>query len=141
MKKRIIFFITCLSIFCFSGNIAAQGAAKTEITSVRQNAETVEFTIESTKPFYVGGNVHILHIGNKDFTRSKQTKKDGKGTLTFLIPLAEWNALTDGADMWMTYGNLFKISPDQNTDIKSLCAKSPSKCWYLNKFSAGLLKK
>jgi hypothetical protein len=140
MKNRILIF-TCLSMFYFSTKIVAQENAKTTITSVKQNEQMIEFTIEASKPFYYGGNVHILHIGNKDFAHSKQTKNDNKGILTFLIPVADWNALTDGADVWMSYGNLFKTSPDEQTDIKSLCEKSPQKCWYLNKFSAGLLKK
>jgi hypothetical protein len=141
MKNRIVLFITCLSIFYFSANVTAQEKAKTEITSVKQNVQTVEFTVESTKPFYMGGNIHILHIGNKDFKYSKQAKEDGKGILTFLIPVADWTALTDGDAVWMTYGNLFKTAPDQQTDIKALCEKSPDKCWYLGKFNSGLLKK
>ncbi|MGZ4034629.1 MAG: hypothetical protein ACXVDT_15615 [Bacteroidia bacterium] len=141
MKNRIVLFITCLSIFYFSVNCIAQDNAKAKITSVTQNAQTVEFTVESTKPFYVGGNVHILHVGNKDFKLSRQTKKDGKGILTFLIPVSEWNSLTEGADVWITYGDLFKNATDQQTDIKALCEKNPQKCWYLNKFTSGLLKK
>ena len=140
MKKRIVLFISCLSMFYFSANSFAQEKAKTEITNVKQNAQTVEFTVESSTPFYYGGNVHILHIGNKDFSHSKQSKTDGKGKLVFLIPVADWNALTDGTDVWVTYGNLFKTSNDEQTDIKALCENSP-KCWYLGKFSPGLLKK
>ena len=141
MKNRIALFITCLNMLYFSVNAVAQSNVKTEITTVKQNAETIEFTVESAKPFYYGGNIYILHIGNKDFKYSKQTKTEGKGILTFLIPIADWNSLTGGDDVWMTYGNLFKTSPDQKVDIKALCEKSPDKCWYLGKFSSGLLKK
>ena len=141
MKNRTLLFFTCLSIFYFSATAIAQENAKTEITTVKQNAETIEFTIESTKPFYYGGNIHILHIGNTDFKYSKQSKTDGKGVLTFLIPVADWNALADGSDVWMTYGNVFRIIPNEQTDIKALCEKSPNKCWYLGKFGNALLKK
>ncbi len=141
MKNRIYLIITCFSILYFSENTFAQEKAKTEITSVIQNAQTVELTIESTTPFYFGGNVHILHIGNNDFKMYKQTKNNGKGQLTYLIPISDWNTLTNGADVWVTYGNLFKTSPDQNIDIKTLCEKAPQKCWYLGKFNADLLKK
>ncbi len=128
-------------MFCFSANSFAQDKAKTEITTVKQNVQTVEFTVESSKPFYYGGNVHILHIGNKDFSHSKQSKSGAKGILTFLIPVADWNALTEGNDVWVTYGNLLKTAPDEQADIKTLCEQSPNKCWYLGKFSSGLLKK
>ena len=141
MKNRILLLLFCAILICFSANAIAQEKATTEITTVIQNEQTVEFTIESSKPFYFGGNIHILHIGNKDFTYSKQSKNDGKGILTFLIPVADWNALTEGAAIWMTYGNLFKTAPDNETEIKSLCEKSPNKCWYLQKFSSSLLKK
>jgi hypothetical protein len=141
MKNKIYLIITCLSFFCFSENTFAQEKAKTEITSVIQNAQTVEFAIESTTPFYYGGNVHILHIGNKDFKMYKQTKRDGKGQLTFLIQISEWNTLVNGDDVWVSYGNIFKTSPDQNIDIKALCEKAPQKCWYLGKFSSARLKK
>ena len=57
MKNRIYLIITCFSILYFSENTFAQEKAKTEITSVIQNAQTVELTIESTTPFYFGGNV------------------------------------------------------------------------------------
>ena len=141
MKRLIILFITCISIFYFSGIAIAQEKAKTEITSVKQNGQTIEFIIASDKPFYVGGNIHILHIGSKDFTHSRQTKNNGKGTLTFLIPITDFNSLTEDDNVWISYGNLLKETPDEKTDIKAMCEKSPQKCWYLGKFSKQLLSK
>jgi hypothetical protein len=135
MKNKITLFVTCMCFLFFATKSMAQEKANTSITAVKKTDQTVEVTVTSSKPFYMGNNIHILHIGNKEFTHSKQTKDNEKGILTFFIPVADYNSIAVGTDVWMSYGNLFKVNPDQTQDIKTMCEKSPQKCWYLGKFS------
>lgn len=135
MKKITFLFIACIS-FIFSDNAFAQSNAS--ITKVIQNGNKIELTVSSSKPFYVGGNIHILHIGKKDFSMSKQNNKDGKGVITFYIPVEEFNNLTEGDYIWMSYGNKFKKIPDPTTDPAKFCKQNPKKCWALGKFSKKL---
>ncbi|MCX6294766.1 MAG: hypothetical protein NTX97_01660 [Bacteroidetes bacterium] len=138
MKKNTILLILFLSLI-YSENFFAQSNAA--ISKIIQKGQRVELTITASKPFYVGGNMHILHIGNKDFTHYKQTKKNGKGILTFLIPIEDFNSLVQGDVVWMSYGNLLKENPGENINIEEMCKTNPQKLWYFGKFSAKLLKK
>jgi hypothetical protein len=136
MKHLFTLFITCISIFCYSGITVAQENVKIEITKVQLNNKTVEFTVTSTKPFYVGGNIHILHIGKNDFKHSKQ----GKYTLTFLIPLADFNSLTEGTDVWLSYGKISVNNEVDKSTIENMCKQNSNVCWSLGKFSKQLTK-
>lgn len=134
MRKINLLFIVFIC-FIFSNTAFAQSASITKIT---KNGERMELTISDSKPFYVGGNTHILHIGKKDFSLNKQINKDGKGTIIFYIPVEEFNALSEGDYIWMSYGNKFKKMPDPTVDPASFCKKNPKKCWALGKFSKQL---
>lgn len=134
MRKLSLLFIACLN-FIFSDIVFGQSAA---ITKIVQNGERIELTVSDSKDFYVGGNIHILHIGKKDFSLNKQINKEGKGAITFYIPLEEFNALTEGDYIWMSYGNKFKKKPDPATDPATFCKKNPKTCWALGKFSKQL---
>ena len=134
MRKLSLLLIACISFI--SSDIAfAQSAAITKIT---QNGERIELTVSDSKDFYVGGNIYILHVGKKDFSLSKQNNRDGKGAITFYIPVAEFNALTEGDYIWMSYGNKFKKAPDPTVDPAKFCKKNPKKCWALGKFAKTL---
>lgn len=134
MRKLSLLLIACIS-FIFSDTASAQSAA---ITKIIQNGERMELTVSDSKEFYVGGNIYILHVGKKDFSLSKQNNRDGKGAITFYIPVAEFNALTEGDYIWMSYGNKFKKTPDPSVDPAKFCKKNPKKCWALGKFSKSL---
>ena len=133
MRKLSFLFIACISFICL--DIAfAQSAA---ITKIITNGERVELTVSDSKDFYVGGNIYILHIGKKDFSLSKQNNRNGKGAITFYIPVAEFNSLTEGDYIWMSYGNKFKKAPDPTVDPAKFCKKN-KKCWALGKFAKTL---
>lgn len=120
----------------------AQDKAKLSVTGITQKeAETMELTITSDKPFQYGDNIHILHIGKKEFSLSKQSKQEGKGILTFFIPSAEFNALAEGSKMWLTYGQKVRTgSADKEEKLDELSGQNP-KCWKLGKFSKAVSKK
>ena len=89
----------------------------------------------------MGGNVHILHIGKNDFSRSKQSESNGKSTLTFFIPAADFNALAENEEIWMSYGEKTRTENPTQKEIETMCTENPNACWYLGKFTKGLLSK
>ncbi len=133
MRKLSLLLIACIS-FIFSDIAFGQSAS---ITKIIKNGERVELTVSNSKEFYVGGDIYILHVGKKDFSLNKQNNRDGKGAITFYIPVAEFNALTEGDYVWMSYGNKFKKAPDPTIDPTTFCKKN-KKCWALGKFSKSL---
>lgn len=133
MRKLSLLLIACFSII-FSDTAFAQSAA---VTKIIQNGERFELTVSDSKEFYVGGDIYILHVGKKDFSLNKQNNRDGKGTIIFYIPVTEFNALTDGDYIWMSYGNKFKKAPDSTVDPATFCKKN-KRCWALGKFSKSL---
>lgn len=135
MKKTFLFSIICF-FFIFPDNTFGQSDAK--ITKVSQNGQRIELTVSASKPFYVGGNIHILHIGKKEFSLSKQINKEGKGSIIFYIPLEEFNSLSEGDYVWMSYGNKFKKAPDPTIDPAKFCKKNSKTCWAMGKFSKQL---
>lgn len=134
--KKVLILILCMVLTC-AGNIhvIAQVKAKTEIATVKQKGEVVRFTVASSKPFIYGSNRYILYIGDKEFSRYEQTKKNGKGFLTFLIPVSDYKSLSEGAAMYLSYGH---FNTDEQ-DMEAVAAKS-HKCWAFGKFSHTLLK-
>lgn len=129
-------------MLCAASIAHAIEKAKVKLAGAKQKGQTVSLTLSSSKPFRVGGNRYVLHIGAKDFVRSQQTKSKGKGTISFLIPIDEFNRLNDGEVMYISYGNLMSEgelpSEQQLTDLTN----SPTEqCWSLGKFSKKILAK
>lgn len=138
MKNLTILFLGLFIIFGTAGNAVAQAKPQVKFASAKQNGSTVSFTLTSNKPFRMGGNMYLLHINNKDFTRSKQNTSNGKGTITFYVPVAEVNEFKEGADMYLTYGRLFRNGQDE---MKELSLQAQARCWDLGNFSKSLLSK
>jgi hypothetical protein len=115
--------------------IAAAGSAqdrlKTKITA-KANDSVISYTITSQKEFYVGGNKHYLRIGSKHFDIYQQNNDEGRGRLTFLIPKADFAALPEGANVYMTYGD---IEGDGFKNLDELCHQNLSPCWSLGKLN------
>ena len=135
LMKNILLLI-CICALSFSLPLANQ---KVELGTVKLKDQTVELTLTSDQKFYVGGNIHILHIGKSKFKLSKLDSETGK-KITFLIPQSEFNALVDGSEFWMSYGEKIKPRPVENIDTKKLCEASPNTCWYIGTFNKSILK-
>lgn len=135
MKHKLILFLTTL---CFTLRGFAQ-EVHSEITSVMQNDNTVEFSISSNKVFYTGDNLYILHVGTEEFKLSKQYKTDAGGIITFLIPLEDFNALAEAAFIWMSYGE--KIKNGNEAEIEKLSKEYPGIFYSLGKFRKDMLNK
>jgi hypothetical protein len=137
MQKLIVLFFCLLAIMFFPDRSVAQEKAKVEIVSARQKGNTVLFTVASSGNFIVGGNVYVLHIGDKTFSHYKQSVAHGKGSLAFLIPAADFNNLKEGANIYLTYGN--KNETEKGMEEMSKPGQGP--CWALGKFNPQILTK
>jgi hypothetical protein len=134
MRNIIVMFFSLVILMPFSGNALAQEKAKTKIAHVKQKGEDVLFTLSSSKPFIFGSNKYYLHIGDKEFTRNEQTKKNGMGYMTFIIPQVDFNSLPEGGSIYLTYG---RVSQDEA--MEELSKENYVQCWSLGKFSQALL--
>jgi len=135
MRKIVILFFSMAIMLFFSANTIAQEKPKTQVSSVKQKGETVKFSLTSSKPFIFGSNRYMLYIGNKEFTRSEQSDKNGKGYMTFFIPADDFKSLQEGSKIYLTYGDVNA----GETDMDEM-AKTSRRCWTLGKFSKKLLK-
>jgi hypothetical protein len=134
MKKISVLFFNVLAAVLFSASIMAQEKAQTKLTSVKQSGETVRFSLTSSKPFIFANNRYVLYVGTKEFFGLEQSKKDGKGYMTFIIPLSDFNNLKDGDGMYLSYGKVDAEAVNMEELAKG------RRCWGLGKFSKSLLK-
>ena len=133
MKKISLLLILNILFYYFS---FAQSTVV--VSKIIQNGQRFELTITGEKPFYVGGNIHILHIGKQSFSLSKQLNMNGRGAIVFYISTDEFNSLNEGDYIWMSYGKKFKKTPASTEDPEKFCRKNSKTCWALGKFSKKL---
>jgi len=138
MKNKATFFVSVFILLFFSGNAIAQHKAITHISVMESADEFIKVTITSSKPFVFANNTYILHVGNKEFTRKKQSIDHGTGRMTFFIPKEDFNMLPEGDDIYLTYGS---ISVDDRGDLEAKNNADNVPLWSLGKFSKTLLKK
>lgn len=136
MKNTILLFFTLVFV-CFSHNPAlAQEKQKAKVSLIKQAGNTVTVTITSNEEFYIGGNTHILHIGNKHYDRNEQNNIDGKGILKFFIPANEFKALKNGTKMYLSYGQL---DTGNEQEMDAFSKDKESRCWALGKLNKKML--
>ncbi|MBC8048505.1 MAG: hypothetical protein H7Y00_17025, partial [Fimbriimonadaceae bacterium] len=128
--KNILSSFLFLIVLLLSPQLFAQNPT-VEIAEVIQKGETIEFSLSSTTQFYVGGNIYILHIGKTEFKLSKQSDEEDKSTLTFFIPLNDFNNLKNKDAIWLTYGNIVKNNSGTKEEIENICKECPRTCWCL----------
>lgn len=137
MKNKIILLSGLLFILALPLRSIAQEKARTSISSIKQKGSTVAITLTSSKPFRMGGNIYVLHVGSRNFEHSGQGSSKGKGTITFPVTMDEYNALQDGAGMYLTYGRI----KEQGADMEMLSQLKSNKCWSLGKLNKSMLTK
>jgi hypothetical protein len=133
------FFVGC---FCLINLLVFAGAEKSSmaITKLVRNGATIELSISADKPYYVGGNLQVLYIGNKHFTHSKFSESKGKHIITFLIPQADYALLKEGDAVWMTYGEITRGEQEALPDMEAYLKANPKSCWKLGKLHKKLSK-
>ena len=137
MKNITALLFSLVFLLPFSNKAVAQEKARIKIAHVKQKAETILFTLSASKPFIFGSNKYYLHIGDKDFTRNEQSKNNGKGRMTFFIPVDDFNKFPVGDEIYLTYG---KLSGD-GMSMEAMSKENFVQCWSLGKFSKTLLAK
>ena len=116
----------------------AQEKQKAKIGQIRQENDKVTVTVTSSKEFYVGGNVHILYMGDKSYSLYDQQNEDGKGMLKFYVPAEEFRAIKDGSRVYMSYGELVL---EEGEKVEDVCKENFCPCWSLGKLNKKQLKK
>jgi hypothetical protein len=116
----------------------AQEKQKAKIGQIRQENDKVTVTVTSSKEFYVGGNVHILYMGDKSYSLYDQQNEDGKGLLKFYVPSEEFRAIKDGSRVYMSYGELVL---EEGEKVEDVCKENFCPCWSLGKLNKKQLKK
>lgn len=139
IQRRFIYSLLVLML-C-SLQVFAQAIPKSEIGKVKMVGQDLIFTVQSPEAFYVGGNVHVLHIGSLGFSLSEQSDKEGKdGKLDFIIPKDAIHSFTEGDKIYLTYGEVFD-GQTSDEEIDRICKSQPNTCLFLGSYSNTLLDK
>lgn len=137
MKNIILSaFVTLLLSCTFDTQAQVPSSARLGSAVLVKNS-TVELSILSAHPFYVGGNFFVLHIGHQKFDLSRQIDADEKSELIFLIPKSEYLKIKNGENIFLTYGEFFDAALDTE-EAKDACMQSPNHGKYLGTFSSAL---
>lgn len=137
--KRILQLLMMLGVLGVATQpTAAQDKQKARIGQIKQEKDKVTVTVTSSKEFYVGGNVHILYMGDKSYSLYDQQNEDGKGMLKFYVPSEEFRAIKDGSRVYMSYGELVL---EEGEKVEDVCKENFCPCWSLGKLNKKQLKK
>lgn len=137
--RLFIALFGALLVLCTTPSLSkATEKQKVKIAALKKGGEgMVLMTVSSPNEFYVGGNKHVLYISGKHFDLYDQENEDGRGTLKFHIPQSEFNTLTDGAKVYLSYG-LMEVENEQ--ELEEMCSQSLSPCWQVGKLNKKQLK-
>ena len=98
IKKTALFLAAILALPVLAG---AQEV--NTVKAIRAVSNTVEIELESSKQFPIRNDVIVLRVGNREFSRSKTPKDGSLNKLIFIVPAAEFAALTDGEAMTVSF--------------------------------------
>lgn len=129
MRYRYV-LLFCLSLLLNAASGMAQEKAKiTKATIEKKGSATVSIVVTSSQDFLMGNNRYVLHIGNAQFDRYLQGQDEDNRKLVFLVPVDAYNQLSQGASMYLVYGDV------DEQQIETLCKDSNFPCWSLGTFS------
>ncbi len=100
----------------------------------------VEVNVSSEVAFYCGDNIHILHIGDKEYSLSQQVIDENGGQIIFFLDEGETVEITEGEEVWMSYGDMLKPGAVAKTNIQEFCELNSTNCWYFGKYYKNLIK-
>ena len=92
-----------LQVIIACSPILAQNATVT-YSDIKQANDFVEITLTTSEPLYDGARRYVLHIADQHFMKSKHKIVAGKSTLTFYLPLSDYQKLPNKAPMILAYG-------------------------------------
>lgn len=138
MRLTIALFCALLVLCTGPAESKATEKQKVKIATLKKGTEgTVLMTVSSPNEFYVGGNKHVLYISGKHFDLYDQENEDGRGSLRFHIPQSDFNTLTDGAKVYLSYG---LIEAETEQELEEMCQQTFSPCWQVGKLNKKQLK-
>ncbi len=138
MSMRNIIALLLVAFACLYGDPSiAQEKQKARVSQIQQKGNTVTMTVTSDGEFYIGGNVHVLHIGSKHYDLYDQDNVNGKGILKFYVPAGEFLALKNGTKMFLTYG---EAGTDNELELEAFSKDKEMRCWALGKLNKKMTK-
>ncbi len=135
--KNIILLLSAIAFLFVPMQLGAHEKATVKVSTIQQKGNMVAITVLSSQPFKVGGNVYVLHIGGTTFAHGKQSRVNGKGSLVYYLQKSQFDALNEGAKMFLTYGKAGGSSEDNLTEMS---ASATFPCWALGNFSKQVTK-
>jgi hypothetical protein len=128
-----LLFLLCCASF---EPVMAQALPKCNVAGITPDGEgNMAFAIQGDKDFYVGNAQFVLHIGKAAFSLNTQ---DGP-MLIFYIPLAAFNQLAEGEQMYLNYGDA-QAAEDEELLADACRHKSVNTC-SLGLFTRDLLRR
>jgi hypothetical protein len=94
----------CLVVSAIDARAQVPRPDVNSVESVRSVGRSVEIELHSSREFPVRDEVVVLRIGKKEFSRSRPPEDGSLNTLIFILPVAEFDALPDGAPLTVKYG-------------------------------------
>lgn len=131
---RLPLLLLCLmAMLSCHHRASAQTKADVELAGATELDGQVRLHLKSDRPFIVGDNYYTLCIGATVLEMSDQKGKTR--TLDFLLTRTTFDALQEGAAVYLTYGSV-----DPTEDDLAARAQETMTCWSLGAFSHTLLK-
>jgi len=137
MKSKLLVVCSVLMLCLWAGEVQAQEKQKVKMSLLKQAGPNVTLTITSPSEFYIGGNTHVLYIGNKHFLLHDQDNENGKGILKFYIPSEDFKKIADGSRVYLSYGLL---EAESEQELQDMCKQKFCPCWELGKLKKSQLR-
>jgi hypothetical protein len=140
--KNFIALVFSVALLCSLPSMArCTEKPKTRIASVIQKGKDVAITLTSSRKFIFANNIYILHIGSRHFEDSKDLSTKGKGAMTFFIPNNDFKSIPEGANMFLTYGQISNDEENEEQYLEEQSKQGNRRIWSLGKFSSKMLTK
>ena len=111
-------------LICLPAPALTQVMTGTEVNvvkSIRASGSAIEIEVQSSTEFPVRGEVLVLAIGKKEFSRSNPSPDGSLNTLIFVLDAEEFEKLPDGEPITVGFGR--QKSGDDLTSMKA--ARTP----------------
>lgn len=137
MKQTFLSVLLTFVMFGVTFNSFAQRAQHVSLTEMHRQNDRIAVTLTSPEGFYVGGNVHVLYIGDKQFDIYDQgNDEQGEGKLIYYIPEQDFKKLKSGDRMYLSYGTVTFKSEEE---FDGFVAADPERHWKLGTLDKSML--
>jgi hypothetical protein len=124
-------------LVCFAAvPVVAAAQDVNVVRSVRAVDSTVEIELETSRDFEIRNDLIVLRIGDKEFSRSKSPKNGSLKRLIFMVPAAEFEQLTDGEQMTVSFR-----SQNARGDVSATGGRAAGPRWDFGKLNKSMLQR